>query len=104
MTSSKSKRIPGSGGAYRTGLHMLAASAIALALTGCKTTDDPTRVAGWTLVDAAERHPILVSEQPTMHIVKVAAGSNGLTSGQRARLLDFADHYRATDTLSLIHI
>jgi pilus assembly protein CpaD len=98
MTSSKSKRIPGSGGAYRTGLHMLAASAIALALTGCKTTDDPTRVAGWTLVDSSERHPILVSEQPTMHIVKVAPGSNGLTSSQRARLLDFADHYRATDT------
>jgi len=98
MTSSKSKRIPGSGGAYRTGLHMLAASAIALALTGCKTTDDPTRVAGWTLVDASERHPILVSEQPTTHVVKVAPGSNGLTSGQRARLLDFADHYRATDT------
>ena len=98
MTSSKSKRIPGSGGAYRASLHLLAASAIALALTGCKTTDDPTRVAGWTLVDGSERHPILVSEQPTTHIVKVAAGSNGLTSGQRAQLLDFADHYRATDT------
>jgi len=98
MTSSKSKRNPGSGGAYRTGLHMLAASAIALALTGCKTTDDPTRVAGWTLVDGSERHPILVSQQPTTHIVKVAPGSNGLTSGQRAQLLDFADHYRATDT------
>jgi pilus assembly protein CpaD len=46
----------------------------------------------------SERHPILVSEQPTTHIVRVASGSNGLTSGQRARLLDFADHYRATDT------
>ncbi len=98
MTSSKSKRIAGSGGAYRAGLHMLAVSAIAIALTGCKTADDPTRVAGWTLVDGSERHPILVSEQPTTHIVKVAPGSNGLTSGQRAQLLDFADHYRATDT------
>ncbi len=97
MTSSKLKPVPGKSGAARTGLGLLAVSAIALTLTGCKTTDDPTRVAGWTLVDASERHPILVSQEPTIHIVKVAPGSNGLTSGQRAQLLDFADHFRATD-------
>ena len=68
-----------------------------MALTGCKHTDDPTRVEGWTLVDASERHPILVSQQPTTHIVKVPPGANGLSGGQRAQLLDFADHYRATD-------
>jgi pilus assembly protein CpaD len=66
-------------------------------LTGCKTTDDPTRVAGWTLVDAAQRHPILVSQEPTTHMVRVARGASGLSSAQRAQLLDFADHYRATD-------
>lgn len=98
MTSSKLKRAHGEGGVLRTGLGVLAVSAVALALTGCKHTDDPTRVAGWTLVDASERHPILVSQQPTTHIVKVAPGSNGLTAGQRAQLLDFADHFRATDT------
>jgi len=98
MTSSKSQRICGKAGVARSSLHLLAASALVLALAGCKTTDDPTRVEGWTLVDASERHPILVSEQPTTHIVKVARGSNGLTSAQRAQLLDFADHYRATDT------
>jgi pilus assembly protein CpaD len=92
------KRALGKAGVNRTGLSFLAASAIALTLAGCKTTDDPTRVAGWTLVDASERHPILVSQQPTTHVLKVAPGSNGLTSGQRAQLLDFADHYRATDT------
>jgi pilus assembly protein CpaD len=98
MTSSILKRASGKAGVNRTGLGFLAASAIALTLAGCKTMDDPTRVAGWTLVDASERHPILVSQQPTTHVVKVAPGSNGLTAGQRAQLLDFADHYRATDT------
>ena len=39
----------------------------------------------------------MVSQQPTMHIVKVAAGSDGLTSGQRAQVLDFPEHYRAID-------
>jgi len=97
MTSSKSKWAPGKPGVCRAGFGLLTASAIALSLAGCKTTDDPARVAGWTLVDASERHPILVSQEPTTHIVKVATGSNGLTAGQRAQLLDFADHYRATD-------
>ena len=97
MTSSKSKRAPGNAAVGRAGLSILAASAIALALTGCKHTDDPTRVAGWTLVDPSQRHPILVTQEPTTHIVRVARGSNGLTSSQRAQLLDFADHYRATD-------
>jgi pilus assembly protein CpaD len=97
MTASNSNRVSRKAGALRPGLAFLAVSAIALALTGCKHTDDPTRVEGWTLVDASERHPILVSQQPTTHIVKVPPGANGLSGGQRAQLLDFADHYRATD-------
>jgi pilus assembly protein CpaD len=97
MTSSKLKRVAIAAPSSRRALGLLAASAMALTLTGCKTTDDPTRVAGWTLVDASERHPILVSQQPTTQVVKVAPGSNGLTAGQRAQLLDFADHFRATD-------
>jgi pilus assembly protein CpaD len=97
MTASRLNRVSRKAGALRPGLAFLAVSAIALALTGCKHTDDPTRVEGWTLVDASERHPILVSQQPTTHIVKVPPGANGLSGGQRAQLLDFADHYRATD-------
>jgi pilus assembly protein CpaD len=97
MTASRLNRVSRKAGAQRPGLAFLAVSAIALALTGCKHTDDPTRVEGWTLVDASERHPILVSQQPTTHIVKVPPGANGLSGGQRAQLLDFADHYRATD-------
>jgi pilus assembly protein CpaD len=97
MTASNSNRVLRKAGVLRPGFAFLAVSAIALALTGCKHTDDPTRVEGWTLVDASERHPILVSQQPTTHIVKVPPGANGLSGGQRAQLLDFADHYRATD-------
>jgi pilus assembly protein CpaD len=75
----------------------MAASVLALILTGCKTTDDPTRVAGWTLVDASQRHPILVSQEPTTHAVRVRRGANGLSPAQRAELIDFAVHYRTTD-------
>jgi pilus assembly protein CpaD len=76
---------------------MIAACAVALSASGCKTAEDPTRVAGWTLVDAAQRHPILVSQEPTTLALRVARGANGLDSAQRAQLLDFAGHYRATD-------
>ncbi len=97
MTSSKTRQAPSKAVIGRSGWKLLAACAAVLVLTGCKTTDDPTRVAGWTLVDASERHPILVSQEPTTNVVHVARGSNGLNTAQRAQLLDFADHYRATD-------
>ena len=45
----------------------------------------------------SQRHPILVSQEPTTHLIRVARGSNGLTPSQRAQLLDFAEHSRATD-------
>ena len=35
--------------------------------------DDPTRVAGWTLIDPSQRHPILVSQEPTTHLIRIAA-------------------------------
>jgi pilus assembly protein CpaD len=97
MTSPRSKQARGTAAARGAALRILAASAIALAVTGCKHTEDPARVAGWTLVDAAERHPILVTQEPATQVVRIARGSNGLSSAQRAQLLDFADHYRATD-------
>jgi pilus assembly protein CpaD len=78
-------------------LRLMAACAIVSALAGCKTSEDPTRVAGWTLVDAAQRHPILVSQEPTTLPVRVRPGASGLTPAQRAQMLEFAVHYRATD-------
>jgi len=68
-----------------------------LALAGCKH-DDNTRVAGWTLTDPDQRHPILVSQKPTTLLLRVARGSAGLGPHARAQLLDFSEHYRASDT------
>jgi pilus assembly protein CpaD len=79
-------------------VRLILASAATLAIAGCKTTDDPTRVAGWTLVDSSQRHPILVSQEPTTHLIRVSRNANGLTASQRAQLLNFADHYRVTDS------
>ncbi len=83
--------------AFRPALRLTAVCALALGVAGCKTTDDPTRVAGWTLVDGAQRHPILVSQEPTTLAVRVRRGASGLSTAQRAELLDFAGRYRATD-------
>jgi pilus assembly protein CpaD len=83
--------------AMACGVRLAAVCALALCVAGCKTTEDPTRVAGWTLVNAAQRHPILVSQEPTTLSVRVRRGASGLNSAQRAELVDFAGHYRATD-------
>jgi pilus assembly protein CpaD len=75
------------------------ASALAvLVLPGCADGLDPGgHVAGWTLISPEERHPILVSEEPATHAIRVARGSNGLTPHQRARVADFIGRYRAAD-------
>ncbi len=77
---------------------LLIASSLALAMTGCKTTDDPTRVAGWTLIDSSQRHPILVSQEPTTHLIPIRSSAHGLTTSQRAQLVNFINRYRATDS------
>lgn len=98
MTTKNAIRSKGQSALRSLTAGLLAASAVSLGLTGCKTTDDPTRVAGWTLIDSSQRHPILVSQEPTTHVIRVARGTNGLTTSQRAQLLSFADHYRVTDS------
>lgn len=79
----------------RSGLLILAATVSALALAGCKHTEPGTRVAGWTLIDPSQRHPILVSEEPTVLPLRVARGSSGLSHRQRAQVLDFYARFRA---------
>lgn len=71
---------------------------IAMLLVACKHGDDGARVAGWSLVDGAESHPILVSQRPSTLSLHVANGSSGLSPAQRADLLDFATRYRVSDT------
>jgi pilus assembly protein CpaD len=62
-------------------------------LAGCKTPEDQHQVTGWTLTDPSQRHPIMVSQQPAKMSVRVARGSHGLSSHQRAQVLEFAGKY-----------
>ncbi len=80
------------------GAWLLAASLVALRADRLQDAeDDPTRVAGWTLVDAAQRHPILVSQEPTTHLMRVAPRLERPHASQRAQVLDFVGHFRASD-------
>lgn len=69
----------------------------ALALAGCKNEYPGTQVAGWSLVDPEQRHPIMVSQEPAVLNVRVPRGSQGLTPHQRAEVVEFASRYRAGD-------
>lgn len=75
----------------------IAISALALIAAGCKEGPGTPQVAGWTLVDPSQRHPILVSQKPTHMQIRVSRGSHGLTPSQRADVLDFSARFRATD-------
>lgn len=82
-----------------------AASLAALLLSGCANGQDPGgHVAGWTMIDAQQRHPIVVSEQPANHAVRVARGSDGLSPYQRAGLVDFISRYRGGDTTGRLSV
>lgn len=77
---------------------LLTLSLLTLALAGCKTLDEPgAHVAGWTIVDPAQRHPIMVSQQPSTLTVRVARSSQGLTPPQKGQVAGFLERYRASD-------
>jgi pilus assembly protein CpaD len=69
-----------------------------LAMAGCEHDQAGTQVAGWTLVDPEQRHPILVSQQPANLNLHIASSSEGLTPMQRARVLEFASRSKASDS------
>lgn len=70
---------------------------VSMVLAGCRDHSPGPQVAGWALTDPAQRHPILVSKEPTVLSLHVARGSEGLTPAQRARVLDFIGRFRAND-------
>lgn len=89
--------IPPRASSIRHGMRAaMALSLGVLALAGCKHDEGP-QVAGWTLVDPEQRHPIMVSQQPSHLNIKVARGSQGLVPAQRAEVLEFASRYRSGD-------
>lgn len=75
----------------------IALGVLAAAMGGCKHDFTAPQVAGWSMVDPSQRHPIIVSQQPQTMQIRVAAGSRGLTPRQRADVLEFADRSRASD-------
>ena len=78
----------------RAALCVVAAAAL---VAGCKHLDEGTRVAGWSTVDPASRHPIMVSQQPTTLSIRVARGSYGLSPHQRAQVVSFIERFRSID-------
>jgi pilus assembly protein CpaD len=76
-----------------------AVSIAALLLPACSGELEHTgHVAGWSVIDHAQRHPITVSEQPADLVVRVARGSDGLNPQQRATVAHFLGRYRGSDT------
>lgn len=72
---------------------------LACTLSGCKTGEDPAaHVAGWSMIEATQKHPILVSKQPANMTVRIARGATGLTPNQRANVVDFLNKYRGGDS------
>jgi len=90
---------PAASGAKRAAASALILSLTVPALTACKSFEEPgAYLDGYTLVDAEQRHPIMVSQQPTTIKVAIARGSQGLSPAQRAQVADFLGHYRTTDS------
>jgi len=77
---------------------MFAISMAALTLAGCKSLEDPGQVQSWTLVDPAQRHPIIVKKSPSRINVRIARGDEGLSPRQRARVSNFLARFRTNGT------
>lgn len=100
MKLSTHNRIPASARKARkrsVGFTLAVVSVTALALAGCRPGSQGPEVAGWTLLEPTQRHPILVSQQPATMKIPVSRGSYGLKPSQRTRLSNFLARYRAMD-------
>jgi pilus assembly protein CpaD len=81
--------------ASRAGIIPLAV--LAAATGGCRHDLGAPQVAGWSMIDASQRHPIIVSQEPQTMQLRIAASAGGLTPRQRADVIEFADRSRASD-------
>jgi pilus assembly protein CpaD len=78
---------------------LVAVFLVALTLFGCRSREETgAHVAGWSLVDASQRHPILVSQQPATLSIRVSGGAPGLTPSQAAQVSNFLARYRSKDS------
>lgn len=97
MTRANEKSSTSSARPTSLGLRIAALSLVTLALGACKHGEEHTAVAGWSLVEPTQRHPILVSQQPETMTIAVPKGSSGLSPSQRSDLYAFASGARASD-------
>lgn len=80
-------------------IRMVALTAVPMvALSACRPGGTTGEVAGWSMTDPTERHPIIVTQQPARLSLKVPRGSNGLTAQQHMQAMDFLARYRAADS------
>jgi pilus assembly protein CpaD len=79
---------------------LLVVSLLSLGLAGCKTIEDEpgAHVAGFTLIDPSQRHPIMVSQEPATMSIRVARGARGLSPGQKDQVAAFLGRYRGADS------
>jgi len=95
--SSERNMMAGATRSMRRAGTLLALAVAGFALAGCKADLAGDPVAGFTLVDPAQRHPIIVSQEPETMLIHVPRSAQGLSPRQRADLLAFADRSRASD-------
>lgn len=76
---------------------LVATSVLGLSLSGCEHLEQKgAHIAAQTILEPSQRHPILVSQQPTKMSLRVVRGSDGLNPQQRARVVEFVGKYRGT--------
>lgn len=78
-----------------TTIGAISVSLAVLALAGCRPDYEGTRVAGWSLIDPSQRHPIMVSQQPTTLSVKIGRAGTGLSPHERSRVIGFLERFKS---------
>lgn len=90
--------------AWKTSSHGRTIARVALVacaaatIAACRPGHTGPQVAGWSLIEPTERHPILVSQRPVTMSIPVRRGSYGLSNASRHRVARFLGKFRATDT------
>jgi pilus assembly protein CpaD len=97
MMFPQNKRNAASSGRRTVSAVSIIAIAGTLVLAGCGRDEESSRVAGWSMVDPTQRHPIMVTQQPTTLAIRVSRGSYGMSPQQRAQVSSFVERYRAID-------
>jgi pilus assembly protein CpaD len=82
----------------RSLLRLTALTAVPAVLLAACGPERRAEVASWNTIEATDRHPIIVTQEPARLTLRVPAGSSGLTMRQIGETQQFLARYRATDT------